>query len=287
MALPIQLLRLKEVEALLGIALREDLGRAGDRTSRALIPAGHRSIGWLRARQAGVAAGLPLLVRIFKRLDQGVKVSLKLRDGQRFKAGQTLAVLRGPTRAILSGERVSLNLLQRLCGVATLTARFVALTRGTRAEILDTRKTTPGLRALEKYAVACGGGHNHRLRLDDAFLIKDNHLASVDDIASALRRANAAAPKGMRVQIEVDTLVQLRQALAAGARWILLDNMTLTQLRRATRLAKGKAVTEASGGVNLRNVRAIAKTGVDRISVGALTHSVNALDLGLDFEASA
>jgi nicotinate-nucleotide pyrophosphorylase (carboxylating) len=218
-----------------------------------------------------------------------VRVQRLVRDGQRVRAGALLMRVRGPARAILSAERVALNFVQRLSGIATLTAQFVAAVRGTRAQILDTRKTTPGWRRLEKYAVRCGGGRNHRFGLFDMVLIKDNHLAALrgarpNPIAAAVRAARKRFP-GLRVEVEADTLAQARQAVEAGADMILLDNMTPRRLRRAVQWIGGRAVTEASGGVTLRNVRAIARAGVDFISVGALTHSARAVDIGLDFES--
>lgn len=210
------------------------------------------------------------------------------RDGQRVKAGASLLKITGPARAILGAERVALNFVQRLSGVATLTAQYVAAVRGTRAHILDTRKTTPGWRRFEKYAVACGGGHNHRLGLFDMVLIKDNHLAALREaqpnaVAAAIQRARRKFPR-LKVEVEADTLAQVKQAVEAGADIILLDNMAPARLRPAVKLVAGRAKTEASGGVNLNTVRAIAQTGVDFISVGALTHSARAVDIGLDFE---
>jgi nicotinate-nucleotide pyrophosphorylase (carboxylating) len=282
-----RILRHPSVVGLLRSALREDIGR-GDLTTRLTVAMGARATANLRAREAGTAAGLPLLGPLFQMLDRRVRVRLKQRDGRRFKAGQVLAVLAGPARALLTGERVALNLLQQLCGVATLTSAYVNALRGTRCRLLDTRKTTPGLRLLEKYAVACGGGVNHRLRLDDAVLIKDNHIAAAGGVSRAIRLAKAGR---LPVQCEVDSLAQLDEALGAGADAVLLDNMGPALLRRAVarvrahEQAGGKRVlTEASGGVTLTTVRAIALSGVDRVSVGALTHSAPAIDLGLDFE---
>lgn len=269
-------------------ALAEDIG-PGDVTSLAVVPPGARVIALVRAREPLVVAGLAFAEAAFRLRSRSARVARLARDGQRVKAGEPLLRVHGPARAILSAERVALNFLQRLSGIATLTARFVAAVRGTRARILDTRKTTPGWRRFEKYAVRCGGGHNHRFGLFDMVLIKDNHRVALrgarpNPIAAAVRAARKRFPH-LRVEVEADTLAQVRQALAAGADVILLDNMTPRQLREAVRLASGRAQTEASGGVTLRNVRAIARAGVDFISVGALTHSARAVDIGLDFQA--
>ncbi|MDW8310275.1 MAG: carboxylating nicotinate-nucleotide diphosphorylase [Verrucomicrobiales bacterium] len=280
-------LRLSEVRAAVRHALAEDIGR-GDVTSLAVVPAGARAVAVLRAREPLVVAGLVFAETAFRLRSGAVQVQRLARDGQRVAAGAVLLRVRGPARAILSAERVALNFVQRLSGIATLTAQFVAATRGTRARILDTRKTTPGWRGFEKYAVRCGGGQNHRRGLFDMVLIKDNHLAMLrgarpNPIAVAVRAARRRFPN-LRVEVEADTLAQVRQGVEAGADVILLDNMTVRQLREAVRLVAGRAQTEASGGVTLRNVGAIARTGVDFISVGALTHSARAVDVGLDFE---
>ena len=233
-------------------------------------------------------AGLALVEAAFRRLSSKVHIDEGMADGRHAPTGAVLLRISGPARAILGGERVALNFAQRLSGIATLTARFVEAVRGTRAQILDTRKTTPGWRRLEKYAVTCGGGHNHRLGLFDQVLIKDNHLAALRDakpnaIAAAVERARRAFP-ALQVEVETDTLEQVGQALGAGAEMILLDNMTSQEIREAVRLCAGRARTEASGGVTLETVRAVAETGVDFISVGAIAHSARAVDLGLDFE---
>lgn len=242
----------------------------------------------MRARQPLTVAGLALAETTFRLLSPAVKIKRRVREGQRVQTGQVLLEVSGPAWALLSAERVALNFVQRLSGVATLTAQFVQVVKGTGAQILDTRKTTPGWRRFEKYAVACGGGRNHRLGLFDMVLIKDNHLAALCDaqpnaIAAAVRLARRKFPK-LRIEVEADTLAQVKQAVEAGADIILLDNMTPAQLRQAVKLVAGRAKTEASGGVNLKTVRAIATTGVDFISVGALTHSAPAVDIGLDFE---
>ena len=237
------------------------------------------------ARKGGVVAGIPLAVEAFRQLDASITIRIDAEDGTHVNAGDVLLHLTGHARGILSAERVALNYLQHLSGIATLTARFAALVRGTNAQILDTRKTTPGWRRLEKYAVRTGGGRNHRLDLRSGVLIKDNHLAAINgDIAAAVTRSRALAAPGTPIQVECDTLQQVDAALAAGADWLLLDNMSVDMLRDAVSRAKGHAITEASGGVTLDKVRSIAETGVDRISIGALTHSAPALDLALDFE---
>jgi nicotinate-nucleotide pyrophosphorylase (carboxylating) len=266
-------------------ALDEDLGRAGDVTSSATLPEGIQAKAKLVARKAGTIAGLPCAARAFRTLAPNIKFDAKARDGDSVKANTTLAVIEGPAIAILSGERVALNFLGHLSGIATLTAAYAAKIAHTKAKITDTRKTTPGLRALEKYAVRCGGGVNHRFGLDDAVLIKDNHIAVAGGVAKALDAARAAVGHLVKVEIEVDTLDQLRQVLASGkADVVLLDNMKLDTLREAVALCKGKIVTEASGGVTLESVAAIAETGVDVISSGALTHSAPSLDVALDIE---
>jgi nicotinate-nucleotide pyrophosphorylase (carboxylating) len=237
------------------------------------------------ARRGGVIAGIPLAVEAFRLLDANITIRIEAEDGARVAPGATVLALTGHARGMLSAERTALNYLQRLSGIATLTSRFVDAIKGTRAHILDTRKTTPGWRALEKYAVRAGGGTNHRLDLRSGVLIKDNHLAAVNgDIAMAVARARQIAMPGTPIQVECDTLAQVDAAIAAGADWVLLDNMALDALREAVSRCQGRVVTEASGGVTLDTVRAIAETGVDRISVGALTHSAPALDLGLDFD---
>lgn len=237
------------------------------------------------ARRDGVIAGIPLAVEAFRLLDADITLRVEAEDGTRVKAGDTVLALTGHARGMLSAERTALNYLQHLSGIATLTCRFVDAIAGTKAQILDTRKTTPGWRTLEKYAVRAGGGTNHRLDLRTGVLIKDNHLAAIGgDIAAAVSRARQIAMPGTPVQVECDTIAQVDAAVAAGADWVLLDNMSPDQLREAVSRCAGRVITEASGGITLDTVRAIADTGVDRISVGALTHSAPALDLGLDFD---
>jgi nicotinate-nucleotide pyrophosphorylase (carboxylating) len=268
-------------------ALAEDLG-SGDATTLATVPKSAIAHAVMRAREPLVVAGLAFAEAAFRGLSPSVKIKQLARDGQRVKTGAVLLKISGPARALLSAERVALNFVQRLSGVATATDQFVNAIKGTRAQILDTRKTTPGWRRFEKYAVACGGGRNHRRGLYDMVLIKDNHLATLrgakpNAIAAAVQRAREEFP-GLKVEVEADTLVQVQQAVTAGADFILLDNMSPGQLRRAVKLVDGRGKTEASGGVTLTTVRTIAETGVDFISVGALTHSARAVDIGLDFE---
>ncbi len=270
------------------LALAEDLG-TGDATTLALIPEGQSARAVMRAREPLILAGLALAEEAFGQLSAQVQMLASARDGHRVAPGQVLLEVSGPARALLSAERVALNFVQRLSGIASLTAQYVEAVSGTRAQILDTRKTTPGWRSLEKYAVRCGGGRNHRQGLYDMVLVKDNHLAALlhelpDPIAAAVQRARAAYPN-LKVEVEADTLEQVEQAVAAGADIVLLDNMDLSQLRLGVQKCQGLAQTEASGGVSLASVRAIAETGVDFISAGALTHSARAVDIGLDFES--
>ena len=272
---------------LIEAALKEDVG-PGDATTEALIPPESQSVASMRSRQEGVACGLELARAVFCALSPDVAVQRVAKDGQKVLPGDVLLKVTGPTRALLTGERTALNFVQRLSGVATLTHRFASQLTGTGARLLDTRKTTPGWRELEKYAVLCGGGTNHRHGLYDLILIKDNHLAAVaaennDPVVEAVRRAREKFPE-LKVEVEADTLQQVEDAVRAGADIILLDNMTPEQLRRAVEVVSGRARTEASGGVNLETVRSIAETGVDYISAGSLTHSAAALDIGLDFD---
>jgi nicotinate-nucleotide pyrophosphorylase (carboxylating) len=264
-------------------ALSEDLGRAGDITSAATIPPETKATGTIEARKAGVIAGLACAAEAFRRLDPALTFRAYVRDGAAVKEGTVLADVDGSAHAILGAERVALDFLGHLSGIATLTAAYVAKIKGTKAKIADTRKTTPGLRALEKYAVRCGGGINHRFGLDDAVLIKDNHIAIAGGVEPALKRARATVGHLVKVEIEVDSLEQLAEALkAGGADAVLLDNMDLGTLKRAVEMVAGKLITEASGGVTLDSVAAIAATGIDVISVGALTHSAPNLDIGVD-----
>ena len=270
------------IEPIVRAALAEDLGRAGDVTAAACIPAEARLDAVFAARAPGRVAGLDCARIAVAIMDPAARFEVVTPDGADVAKGQPLARVSGSARAVLSAERVALNLLGRLCGVATLTRAYVREVEGTSARIVCTRKTTPGLRALEKYAVRCGGATNHRYGLDDAILIKDNHIAACGGVAQALTRARAAAGHLMAVEVEVDTLAQLEQALPFRPDVILLDNFALEDLRAAVRRVDGAVRLEASGGVNLQTVRAIAETGVDAISVGALTHSASVLDIGLD-----
>jgi nicotinate-nucleotide pyrophosphorylase (carboxylating) len=269
-----------------GAALAEDMPW-GDVTSETLVPAATTAFGRFVVKQDGVVAGLGVVATVFAELEPSVELTPCTEDGERVCTGQAVAEIRGPARPILIGERTALNLLQRMSGIATATARYVAAIDGTSATIIDTRKTAPGLRVLDKYAVRCGGGSNHRFSLSDGVLVKDNHIAAlggVDALPEVLRRARAAVPHTTRIEVEVDRLDQIEPALRGGADIILLDNMSPVQLRQAVDLIAGRALTEASGGITLDAVRAIAESGVDLISVGALTHSVRALDIGLDIQ---
>lgn len=269
-------------------ALREDVGQ-GDLTTLLMIPPAARAAARVVAREPGVAAGLPVAAAVFAAVDPALAFEPRVAEGEPFAAGDVLAEVRGPARGLLTGERVALNLLQRTCGIATLTAHYVAAVAGTRARILDTRKTTPGLRALEKYAVRVGGGLNHRFALYDGVMLKDNHLAILAahgvGLAEAVRRARAAVGPMVRVEVEVECVEDALVAAEAGATLILLDNMPPAELRRAAQAVAGRAELEASGGISLETVHAVAESGVDYISVGALTHSARALDLGLDYMA--
>lgn len=270
------------IQPVVAAALAEDLGRAGDVTAQACIEADARLSAVFAARQAGVVAGLACARLAVLALDPEASFEAAATDGEKVAPGAVLAKVSANARALLSAERTALNLLGRLSGVASLTANYVDAVAGTAARIADTRKTTPGLRHLEKYAVRCGGGLNHRFGLDDAILIKDNHVAACGGVAQALDRARAAAGHLMKIEVEVDSLDQLKEALPFRPDVIMLDNFSLADLSTAVGLVAGQVVLEASGGVNLQTVRGIAETGVDVISVGALTHSVSVLDIGLD-----
>lgn len=266
-------------------ALLEDLGRAGDITSDAIIPADCKATLALNARQAGVVAGLDLVMFAFLLVDPGISMQLRCPEGGKVSAGETIAIVHGPARSLLTAERTALNFLCKLSGIATATAALVNAVRGHNAKIVCTRKTTPGLRVLEKYAVRAGGGANHRFALDDAVLIKDNHIAIAGDIRTAIERARCAIGHMVKIEVEVDTLEQLDMALQASVDAVLLDNMSVQDLARAVAMVGGRAVTEASGRVTQRTAPAIAATGVDLISVGWLTHSAPILDIGLDMPA--
>ena len=278
-------LRLSEIliDEAVDSALAEDLGVAGDITTDATVEPGARASGTIAARKAGVVAGLQLVQSAFAALDPAVTVDIVVPDGGHVGAGSTIARVAGNARALLTAERVAMNFLGHLSGIATLTQRYVETISGTRARIIDTRKTTPGLRALEKMAVRAGGGCNHRFGLYDAILIKDNHIVAAGGIGPALQRARAHAGHMVKIEIEVTTLAELEEALAHAPDAVLLDNMPVALLAQAVKTVAGRAVTEASGGVTLETVRDIAQTGVDLISVGALTHSAPNLDVGFDF----
>jgi nicotinate-nucleotide pyrophosphorylase (carboxylating) len=271
------------IEPLVRAALLEDLGRAGDLTSDAIAPDDLAATALLVARQAGVVAGLDLAALAFRLLDNRVEIVRKRSDGDQVGPGDTIAVVRGPARAMLSAERTALNFLCRLSGIASATAALVAAVRGEKARIVCTRKTTPLLRAIEKYAVRAGGGANHRFGLDDAVLIKDNHIAIAGGVRPAIESARAGVGHLVKIEVEVDTLAQLKEAVATGVDAVLLDNMSVEELREAVAVVAGRVVTEASGGVTPETARAIAATGVDLISVGWLTNSAPGLDIGLDF----
>jgi len=271
------------IEPQIRAALEEDLGRAGDITSELTIPADKQAIARLVARKPGRIAGLICAQAAFRLVDASMAFEVALPDGSDAAAASVLATVSGPARSLLTAERVALNFLGPLSGTATLTAALVKAVEGTKARIVCTRKTLPGLRTLQKYAVRCGGGFNHRFGLDDAAMIKDNHIQAAGGIAPAVARLRAGLGHMVKIEVEVDRLEQLEEALANGVDTILLDNMSLDDMRRAVALAKGKAVLEASGNVTLETVRAIAETGVDTISSGAITHSAPNLDIGLDF----
>ncbi|HEY4920947.1 MAG TPA: carboxylating nicotinate-nucleotide diphosphorylase [Xanthobacteraceae bacterium] len=266
-------------------ALAEDLGRAGDVTSTATIPEGTRGRAVMAARQAGTIAGLPVAAAVFRKLDPAVEIAAHVRDGAAVAAKTTLMTIAGDARALLAAERTALNFVGHLSGIATAAAEFVRLVAHTKARICCTRKTTPGLRALQKYAVRCGGGFNHRFGLDDAILIKDNHIAVAGGIRAVLERAKAAAGHLVKIEIEVDTLDQLETVLAVGiADAVLLDNMSPAMMQQAVAMVAGRMTTEASGGITHASAAAIAESGVDYLSSGAITHSSPNLDVGLDIE---
>jgi nicotinate-nucleotide pyrophosphorylase (carboxylating) len=274
------------VEQAVATALEEDLGGVGDITTNAIIPPDAQGDASIIVRKPGVIAGLDLAAASFKSLDPDVRFTRIVEDGSKVEAGATIARIAGKTRALLTGERTALNFFGRLSGIATLTAGYVAAVEGTHAKIVETRKTTPGLRALEKYAVRCGGGTNHRFGLYDAVLVKDNHIAAAGGLAEALNAVRTAVGHLVKIEVEVDTLDQLEEVLRFPIGAVLLDNMDVGTLKRAIALVKGRVITEASGGVTLESVREIAKTGVDLISVGALTHSARSLDSSLEWKGS-
>ena len=275
-----------EVAALVDRAIQEDLAM-GDVTTEALIPPDLRGEAILFSKAHGVLCGGPVALMVFQHIDPSLSIDPLLQDGTVLEPGQTIARVQGSIASILMGERTALNLLQHLSGIATAAARYVQATQGTKARIIDTRKTLPGLRTLEKYAVRTGGGHNHRRNLGDGVLIKDNHIAALRaqgmTLAQIIRQARENASHTLQVEVEVDSIAEAQEALEAGAGLILLDNMPTDQMRQVADLAQGRAVLEASGGINLETVQAVAESGVNLISVGALTHSVQALDISLDF----
>ncbi|MFI5388267.1 MAG: carboxylating nicotinate-nucleotide diphosphorylase [Candidatus Eremiobacterales bacterium] len=275
----------RSFDTIIKSALAEDIGD-GDVTSRAVVDADVRWSGRIVARAPGVVAGLGIAARTFALVDPSTKIELAVADGSKVAGGSVLATIDGAARSLLAAERVALNFLGRLSGVATLTRRYVEATAGTNAKITDTRKTTPGLRAFERYAVRAGGGVNHRFGLADAVLVKDNHIAAVGSVKEAVRRARAGVGSRIVVEIECDRLDQIDDALEAGADSVLLDNMDAATMRKAVEAARGKAIVEASGGMTLERVAETAAAGVDVISVGALTHSAPALDVALDFDST-
>lgn len=261
--------------------LQEDIG-AGDITTMCTILEDEQGKGILYAKEAGVIAGLPVAELVFETVDPALSFKALVKEGDSVEKGQAIVEVTGAVQSILSGERLALNLLQRLSGIATRTREFVKVLEGTNARVVDTRKTTPGLRLVEKYAVRIGGGHNHRFALYDAVMIKDNHIKGAGGITQAVKAARANIPHTMKIEVESESLEQVNESIAAGADIIMLDNMSLEEMREAVALINGRAIVEASGGVTLETVRSIAETGVDVISVGALTHSVRALDISLD-----
>jgi len=277
------MLQLTEIDRVVALALAEDVG-LGDVTSLATVPEQEQGRAVFLAKATGVLAGVSIIGRVYTQVDPRVTVEVLVEDGARLTPGTRVAAVQGPARSLLTGERVALNFVQHLSGIATRTARFVDLVQGTGARIVDTRKTVPGLRALAKYAVRAGGGTNHRFALYDGILIKDNHIRASGGIRPAVERARAHAGHLLRVEVEAETLEQVQEALDAGADVVMLDNMDLETRRQAVAMCRGRALTEASGGIEEDTVRAIAEAGVDLISIGALTHSVTALDISLDWE---
>ena len=271
-----------QYESLVRAALIEDLGRAGDLTTNAIVPSDAHASGYLKARRDGCLAGLPVAAAAFQLMDPAVDIAFHRKDGDIVEAGQTLAVIRGTAKGLLTAERIALNFLGRLSGIATATEGLVQAVRGYPARVVCTRKTTPGLRLLEKYAVRCGGGANHRFGLDDAVLVKDNHLIVSGGISEAVRRVHAAVGHLVKVEVEVDTLDQLEEALSCNIDAVLLDNMLPGQLAEAVRMVGGRVLTEASGGITPQSAREVAAAGVDLLSAGWLTHSAKALDVALD-----
>jgi nicotinate-nucleotide pyrophosphorylase (carboxylating) len=269
------------LEELIDRALQEDIG-AGDITTNSIVPPDHVVTAFIRPGEAGVMAGLPVAQAVFCRLNPDIRFYPRVRDGERIERGQLLASVEGDGRAVLTGERVALNFMQHLSGIATYTAFLVQMVEKHKAKIVDTRKTTPGLRALEKYAVRAGGGNNHRFSLYDAVLIKDNHLQVAGSTCRAVQLVRAAVPFVMKIEVEVEDLAGVEEALLAGVDIIMLDNMPVEIMRRAVEMVAGRALLEASGGINEQNIVTVAQTGVDFISIGSLTQSARALDIGLE-----
>jgi len=274
------------LDAVIRSALEEDLG-SGDITTEATVPPEAYATAKAVCKSNGILAGIPVARAVYRAVDEEVLFHAFAKDGEWATVGFTVFEVKGPARSLLAAERTALNFLQHLSGIATRTARCAALVHGTKARIVDTRKTTPGLRALEKYAVRMGGGHNHRFNLSDGILIKDNHIAAAGGITAAVQRARRYAHHLLKIEVEASTLEQVEEALSAGADAILLDNMSLDELRQAVQLAAGRAITEASGGITEQNIRAVAETGVDIISLGALTHSAEAMDISVSLKLIA
>ena len=272
------------IEDLVENALSEDVG-GGDITTRLTVPHDSRSIATLTAKEAGIVAGMDVVHIVFEKVNAKIKCLSFVPDGNYVKVGDTIAAYEGSTRALLVGERVALNFLQHMCGIATVAYRYTKLVEGTKARVIDTRKTTPGLRILEKYAIRVGGAATHRFGLDDGILIKDNHIEAAGGITEAINAARAGAPHTLRIEVEVVDLDGLREAIDAGAEAVMLDNMNCDTMREAVKIADGRVILEASGGITEDNVAEVAATGVDLISSGALTHSVKALDISLNIKA--
>lgn len=272
------------IDEIIKTALKEDINYI-DTTTDLMISEGHTSSADIFAKAEGVLCGIEVAVRVFTLLDGGIRYSIFKKDGDRIKPGDKIAVIEGPTRALLKGERTALNLLQHMSGIATQTDRCVQIVKGTKAAITDTRKTMPGLRALQKYAVAIGGGKNHRFNLSDGAMLKDNHIDAAGGITAAVRAVRERLGHMVRLEVETRNLNEVKKAIKAGADVIMLDNMTCEQMREAVKLAAGRVLLEASGGITGENLRAVAETGVDIISIGALTHSVKALDISMKIDA--
>ncbi len=264
-------------------ALAEDIG-TGDVTTLSIIPETQQITGKVMAKESGVICGIPMMIKVFEKIDPNIKVKPHMSDGAKVERGDVIAQIEGPAVGVLEGERVALNLIQRLSGIATKTARFVDAVKGTKARITDTRKTTPGLRVIEKYAVKVGGGANHRFNLSDGILIKDNHIKAAGSITNAVNAARKNAPHTLKIEVEVETMAQIDEALNAGADIIMLDNMDVEAMQKAVERIDGQALVEASGNMGDKNLPEVAQTGVDLISVGALTHTVKAMDISLRFE---